>query len=371
MENIVIDNKIKTKLEILEINSSHFKKTKENKPANGNNKTFLAPLPDTKDKRYGNLPQDNAVPNEISLPHNKNNIKIKVYEYTPAPGWSYFRNMLFRECHRKYWFHYYGLRYGDAQISREVKKLRNLTSLPLEIGNAVHKTIAQSLKNAITRNEYPSKEKLIIDGSETFERQLENKHFFEKDLANGLDEKRLSNALGRMEEAFATFECHPLLPEIISSLTERPELCVIDPAGYGEYRIEKKKAYAKPDLVYQNREGQTKIIDWKTGKQNGAETLIQLGGYLFYTVDVLNRPVDKLEGRMIYLSQSQDDLILKPSKGRIEMIKNRILREIGEIEEYCIDPDNNVPKPREYFSKTTDPHRCSFCKFKHICHEYT
>lgn len=335
MENIIIDNKIKNKTDLLEINSSYFRKTKEKPPISANT------------------------------------IKIRSYEYTPTPGWSYFRSRLFRECRRKYWFHYYGLKYGDAHISKEVKKLKNLTSLPIEIGNAIHKTIARSLKNIITRNELPSKEKLIIEGRKTLGERLENYQFVENELDNGLDKEKISNAFGKMEKAFTTFKQHWLLPEIISSLKKRPELCIIDPIGYGECRIVGKKIYSKPDLVYQNNDGQTKIIDWKTGKQNGIETLIQLGGYMFYATDVLDRRIDNLEGRVIYLSQSHSDLILQPTKAKIEMIKVRILRELEEIEGYCIDPHNNVPKPMKYFSRTVDSHRCLFCKFRQICQDQT
>lgn len=296
-------------------------------------------------------------------------MKVKKYEYTPRPGWSYSRSRILRECRRRYWLHYYGIKFGDAKISREVKRIRNLTSLPLEVGEAVHKTIAQSLKNVIVAGVPPSKDKLLSRGCKTLEIYLETKQFVEEVMGNGPDEKRISNAFGKVEKALTTFISRSLLPKIVSSLSERPASCIVDPPGYGECRIDGKKAYAKPDLIYEDDMGQTNVIDWKTGRSDNGENLIQLGGYILYAKDVLDYSMDDLEGRIIYLCQPQNDLTLRPTADSLDMIKKRILREMGQIEKCCSDLQNNIPKAIESFPKTMDSHSCLYCNFKHICNE--
>ena len=295
---------------------------------------------------------------------------IKEYEYTDLPGWSYSRYRMLRECPRQYWYHYYGIKYGDKNISQEIRRLKKFTALPLEVGHVVHQTIAHSLRDIIMRGKTPSKDKLLLRAQNALRIYLGSKQFIEKELGHGFNDDKLKSAFERLRNALSVFISHPLLPEIIASLTERSTSCVIDPEGYGECRIDGKKVYAKPDLVYSDEKGKIKVIDWKTGSSDRGENVIQLGGYLFYAVDVLGHLIKNLEGRIIYLSPPQDDLILEPTEESMNVIKSRVLREIEEIEEYCSDIKNNIPKPMRLFPKTIESHFCLFCKYKHICDKY-
>lgn len=297
-------------------------------------------------------------------------MEIKKYPFTLIPGWSYSRSRTLRECPRRYWFSYYGENFGDAEISKKIKRLKQLTALPIEVGGVIHQTIGDALKEVLMRGEMPSEEKLILRGHIALKILLESQKFIENELGEGLDEKRIADAFEKIKSSLSTFYSHPLLPEIISSLEERSKSCLVDPAGYGECRIDKKKVYAKSDLIYIDDKGQTKVVDWKTGKPNREENLIQLGGYLFYAVDHLDHSIDNLEGRMIYLDPPDDDFILKPTEESLGMIKQRIMREIEGIEECCSDVENNIPKSMKHFPKTVDTHFCLYCKYNHFCDKY-
>lgn len=297
-------------------------------------------------------------------------MKIPAYDYTPAPGWSYSRIKMLRQCPRRYWYHYYGSRYGNSMLSKEIANIKNKTSIPLEVGSSIHEAIAQSLKRVINNGDDIPKEYLFFQGKKILKNRMETKRFTEEKNGTGLNEYQCSAAYERLEKSLENLVSHPLLHEIITSLTERPDYCIVDPPGYGEYRVDGQKAYAKPDLIYLNSKNQFTVLDWKTGHANTKENLLQLGGYIYYAIHALNQPVTSMQGRMVYLFDKQDDLLFIPTPEHLAKFKNRILDEMTMIEKYCIDAQNNIPQPMENFSKRRGVH-CVYCKYKDICTEET
>jgi hypothetical protein len=65
-------------------------------------------------------------------------------------SWSLSRHRTFRECPRKYWFHYYGAwggwEYDAPPEARELYLLKNLTGLHLIAGDVVHRAIERVLE---------------------------------------------------------------------------------------------------------------------------------------------------------------------------------------------------------------------------------
>jgi len=298
-------------------------------------------------------------------------LKIPTYDYTPAPGWSYSRNKTLRECLRKYWFTYYGKKYADPAIREKIIKIKHLVSLPLVLGEILHQSIAQALENLKETGVCPAMETMISVSEKALEKSLETRQFIEENGGGGINSCKVTAAMQRLHESIGNFYSHPLLPQIISSIIERPEYVLIDPSGYGECRIEGKKAFAKTDLIYSSPEGSTIIVDWKLSNGHPMENLTQLSGYLYYAMNVLHQPLANLQARMIYLSSQEDDLILTATQEKAELIKSRILAELKNIEDCCIDPLHNIPQPMEYFSKKMNPSICSYCKYRHLCRECT
>lgn len=73
------------------------------------------------------------------------------YELSEYPGfsWSHSRRTTFQECPRKYFHQYYGSHNGweetSAESARIAYRLKNLTSLTLEIGATVHKAASTAI----------------------------------------------------------------------------------------------------------------------------------------------------------------------------------------------------------------------------------
>ena len=84
------------------------------------------------------------------------------YEWREFPewSWSHSRRQTFQECPRKYFYQYYGSHngwYDDApDPTRLAYRLKQLTSLPLEMGGAIHSAAAFAIQSARSRGGIPS-----------------------------------------------------------------------------------------------------------------------------------------------------------------------------------------------------------------------
>ncbi|OQY41621.1 MAG: hypothetical protein B6240_14940, partial [Desulfobacteraceae bacterium 4572_87] len=68
--------------------------------------------------------------------------------FTPKLGWSVSRYNLFETCKRQYYYNYYP-KYDPEYPAKKILALKNMTSIPLEIGNIVHdvnKTLLERLQ---------------------------------------------------------------------------------------------------------------------------------------------------------------------------------------------------------------------------------
>ena len=97
-------------------------------------------------------------------------INFKQYKYTPILGWSSSRYELFQKCKRHYYYTYYTKFVKDTPLPH-MQRLKNLTSVPLEVGNVVHHIIEAFLKRLQQsdapidfrlRNRFPLAHKIAI-----------------------------------------------------------------------------------------------------------------------------------------------------------------------------------------------------------------
>jgi len=73
---------------------------------------------------------------------------MKHFTFSPKPGWSVSRYSLFETCKRQYYYTYYA-KYDPVYPIQKILALKNMTSIPLEIGNIVHdvnKTLLERLQ---------------------------------------------------------------------------------------------------------------------------------------------------------------------------------------------------------------------------------
>ena len=99
------------------------------------------------------------------------------YPYTPVLGWSASRYQAFCDCKRQYYYRYYASK--DPDVDQEkLAFLSRLTSGPLEVGNAVHDTMA-TLARRLQKTAKPIDAERFL----AFGRGIAAKQFAEKTFA--------------------------------------------------------------------------------------------------------------------------------------------------------------------------------------------
>ncbi len=290
------------------------------------------------------------------------------YPFSWEPGWSFSRMNTLRSCLRMYWYEYYGKRFAPEEQKNLIVELSQLSRVPFELGNAVHQTIAEILKELQINNnliDLGEAKKMAVN---KFEILIRNKPLIEKRLGIPFPEDERVKIHGQIRTSITSLYSSKWLAMLQDMPMPVRKKWLIDPPGYGEFRIEGKKAFAKPDLVFGYRDGRFYLVEWKSGKPHRDENIVQVQAYLFYARDVMGLPLDSTVGVVHYLTYPSEKPI--EVEGRlvnpVEM-KNKILSELKLIESQCEDIENNVPKPLGTFAKTEEPGYCDLCKYREIC----
>lgn len=290
------------------------------------------------------------------------------YPFSWEPGWSYSRMNTLRTCLRMYWYEYYGKRFGVEHEKNRIVELQQLSRVPFELGNAVHQTIAEILKYLQIKGELLSLEEARTTAVNKFEILVQNKPLVEKRYGFKLTREEKEKIHNQIRTSITTFYSSKWLTMIQEMPRKTWDSWLVDPEGYGEFRLEGKKAYAKPDFVFEYKDGRFYLVEWKTGKPRRDENLVQVQGYMFYANDVMGLPLESMVGVVEYLTYPSERPI--EVEGRlvnpIEM-KNKILSELKLIESKCEDVTSNTPKPLGQFPKTEEPGLCNMCKYRELC----
>ncbi len=290
------------------------------------------------------------------------------YPFSWEPGWSYSRMSTLRTCLRMYWYEYYGKRFGVEHEKNRIVELQQLSRVPFELGNAVHQTIAEILKYLQIKGELLSLEEARTAAVNKFEILVQNKPLVEKRYGFKLTQEEKEKIHNQIRTSITTFYSSKWLTMIQEMPRKTWDSWLVDPEGYGEFRLEGKKAYAKPDFVFEYKDGRFYLVEWKTGKPRRDENLVQVQGYMFYVNDVMDLPLESMVGVVEYLTYPSERPI--EVEGRlvnpIEM-KNKILSELKLIESKCEDVTSNTPKPLGQFTKTEELGLCRMCKYRELC----
>jgi hypothetical protein len=295
--------------------------------------------------------------------------KIRKFEYTDVLGWSYTRFSNFNSCKRKYYYEYY--RKWDTSNIVLINTLRNLTTVPLEIGNISHKLIYKILRRLQLKSEkidhptffdYAYKEAFRIFEQKEFEdvyyKLRENVDFeneiyplVRKSLENFLNSDRFQWIL---EEALIYKENWYLPSE------EDEE------KDFGECRINNMKAYCKVDFMFPIEE-ELHILDWKTGKKDYKKHYIQMNGYVGWANFHFKTNLELIKPNIAYLLPNYSEESVDIKEFDLDVFIARIRRETDEMYEYCEIPETNTPIEKERFPMISNLSVCRHCKYRQLC----
>jgi CRISPR/Cas system-associated exonuclease Cas4 (RecB family) len=306
-------------------------------------------------------------------------MSFKIRQY-PEFSWSQSRRATFRECPRKYYWHYYGSHNGwleeAPQEARTAWRLKKLTNLHMTLGNVVHELAAAAIQRVRGGGPAPEAAELIEQGRDLLNRAwLESKRreewerrpgsvtmLMEFYRGTGPSRDLIEQIRGRL------YTCLRNLPDTESfrEAAEAPlvEVREIDRLDYVE--LDGVRLYAQPDLLYRLGDA-WRIVDWKTGGRHKSHAP-QLRTYAVYLRAREDLEDGAIIGRLEYLAAGEGTSLPIPER-EVADERRRILDSVGAMRSYLADPVRNAPLPKEEFPLTDDTRRCPRCPFFELCEE--
>ena len=287
-------------------------------------------------------------------------MRLKIFGYTEYLGWSFSRYQMFDVCKRQYYYHYYG-RQHDKE-SAKIRNLRDLTSIPLQIGTMLHEGICTLLKR-VRKDSSPVKKENVLEWLYKKSSQaVNNSKFLEQQYFHQtVDVDDIWESVRQGMENFLESE---RFKELHAEAASGKAKWLVEPKGFGEMRIGNLKAYCKADFIQAVPEGYT-IFDWKSGKQNVQRDSLQLTGYAHYVNYHFEKPVEEVSCVAAYVLPEYKELLLESidSQYFIELVAEQT----NEMHAYCKDVEANVPKNKEHFACTDNEAICRHCNYQELC----
>jgi hypothetical protein len=297
-------------------------------------------------------------------------LRFPNYPFTKILGWSNSRYDLFCSCKRKYLYSYYPASF--ANLETKIRNLKNLTTVPLEIGNLYHDMMEVFLER-LQKSDLPiNEEKLFKFVDNLCEKKLPQKAFFENYYNTcAVDFKEINE---RVKFCLKNFLNSPIL-DFLNSIEMPQRKSFLVEAGskmngkkyFGETRINGLKAFCKMDFIFVKDE-KIYIIDWKTGKKDEQKHAKQLLGYTL-AAKGLNSEIksDEIFPKSVYVSDVYDELVLKTTDKKLADFAETVKAETEEMQSFCLNVEENVPLPVERFEKTSNENVCRMCEFRELC----
>jgi len=301
--------------------------------------------------------------------------------------WSSSREGTFRTCRRRYYYSYYGgwggwERGADAR-TRELYALKQLSSRPLWAGRIVHDEISSLLRRLRDGGPEPDHEQVEEQTVQKMRGQFRISRDTDRDIWRSdpkrtfrLMEHEYRMDLGRerwVETREKVVRClrNFFRSKAYAALRERPAadwLHVEDPAdGPDRLRIWEMDVWALPDCVYRDGGGAVHVIDWKTGKKEGANW-DQLALYAMYAQERWGVPAASVRAREVNLFLDTDTEH-HLEEGLLDRLRERIRSSLEEMRACLVDGDaeRNEPLEEEAFPLVEDTWPCRWCAFQGIC----
>ena len=286
------------------------------------------------------------------------------FPFSPILGWSISRYELFDKCKRQYFYTYYS-KYIPNVPSYKVQQLRALTSIPLEIGNVVHDVLEAFLKRLQKSDRDIDEERFI-----SFARDLVKRYFSEKSFIEQYYRYDEHFSMERVHEKAETclrnFIGSPSYNWIFMAALHDRNNWIIEPAGFGETRLQGLKAYCKMDFLLPVDDC-VYILDWKTGRRDEVKHSRQLIGYAAAANALFEIPWNRIFPRIVYLYPDFDEMEFTIRDEDREQFLGRIKKETEEMYACCSDVEKNIPLKIDAFPMCPSPSVCRQCRYRELC----
>lgn len=299
----------------------------------------------------------------------------------PELTWSLSAARTAERCLRRYYHDRYGAWAGWAEDApgpaRRAYRLKQLTSLDMAFGRAIHRRAFELVEMARSRREPPSAEAL----RRRTRRELGVLYRTDREVfeANPKGSPMLQSAYYRDGPSPRTLEglreklrlCVPNLRDVDlwARIRERQDqvLYVEDPDSPfapPELEVHGVGVFARPDLVLRDLDEDTvTVVEWKTGLPR-EEDLEQVHVYGLWAREVLG--AEECSARIVYLRDGSSRR--EPLTGaRLDAARERIAAGVERLRELLADEASGRPRPASDFPLTAERWRCRRCNFFALC----
>ena len=292
---------------------------------------------------------------------------LQRYPRTYRLGWSNARNEVFHQCKRKYYFQYYGRH--DLENQHKIYRLKNLTTVPLEIGIVTHKIIQALLRRIKISFEPIDHNKLYNYAKrETFDtcrgKEYAEVYYKKQDQIN-VESEIFIHVIQALKNLVESDRMRWMFEEALLSKDDWI-IELDDDHKYGECRIDGMKAYCKVDFMFP-MDDDLHIIDWKTGKPSYAKHSIQLRGYAGWAICQFAVPVDNVKTTIAHLLPEYSENSVQLNEFDLDDFVSLVRTQTNEMHEYCKDTENNIPLEKDSFPMTSSINFCKHCEYRELC----
>ena len=293
----------------------------------------------------------------------------------PTFSWSHSRRAVFQECPRKYYYQYYGSHNGwedtAPESARLAYRLKHLTSLPLEIGGAVHEVASTAIhrarsgaaaltaddlydmaRNRMNKAWIDSLDRPAWERSPRWRRMF---HEFYYDTGIGDDE------IAAARDTLRTCIANLLRSQSFREAVAAPFVEVRNVEELTTFYIDDTPIYAVPDLVYRKGGDVWTVVDWKSGKIRDDDT-DQVLVYALYVRELHGARGPDIDVRVERLASGTADKYAFTQQDIDDGI-DAIRDSIDAMKTYLTDPVANSPIEKVDFPLRSDTSACKSCKF--------
>ena len=291
-------------------------------------------------------------------------------------SWSKSRDESFRECPRKYYYHYYGSWGGWAREApaktRLLYLLKNLKSRHMWLGEVVHHTIEDALKQ-YQRTRELKPESWLSRITEQMRREFRasrdrryredpkrNLALYEHEYESQISNQKWAEVHDTALRCFTNFANVFFLERVKPVPVEQWKLI----ETMQEFYVEGVLVYVKIDFAYE-ADGEFVIVDWKTGKSEDVDNQIQLDCYGLFSREAFKIPTEKI--RTIECNVNLSKITeQKMIEAKLDFAKHYIRNSILQMKSSLVDVENNTAR-EEDFPFTENEQSCRYCNFKKVC----
>ena len=293
-------------------------------------------------------------------------------------SWSKRRDEIFRDCLRKYYFHYYGAWGGwDPNApprTRQLYILKNLQTRAMWAGDHVHRAIRAVLTGVRAGSEPPAPaiaiEQMLTAMRKDFRDSLNRRYqqyprkvcgLFEHEYELEIADEQWKETADHAAHCLQTF----LASEIFADIRQLPADAWLELEELASFTLDGIKVYVQLDFAQRTAAGVT-LFDWKTGRSETSNAELQLAGYALYAVEKWHLAPEQVQTIEFNLA-SGTVTRRTPNAENLETMKDYIRDSADEMSFLLEDAATNTPQAEDAFEFTEKEAACHHCNFLKVC----